>query len=86
MTQKKKQATDVARSRSAVTLDEQQIASRAYQRWLSRGCPLSDGVEDWFAARRELELRLAAQTERELARRPAAKRNAHAAPRAALGR
>jgi Protein of unknown function (DUF2934) len=86
MTHKKKQATDVARSRSTATLDEQQIASRAYQRWMSRGCPVSDGVEDWFAARRELELQLLAQAERALARRPAAKRNGHTAPRAAIGR
>ena len=32
------------------------IAERAYFRWLSRDCPLTDGTEDWFAARAELEL------------------------------
>ena len=34
---------------------EQQIAMRAHQRWIRRGCPQSDGAEDWFAARAELE-------------------------------
>lgn len=31
------------------------IAERAYYRWLSRACPVTDGTEDWFAARTELE-------------------------------
>ena len=31
------------------------IAERAYFRWLSRNCPITDGTEDWFAARAELE-------------------------------
>ena len=34
---------------------EQQIAARAHQRWIRRGCPPGDGTEDWFAARAELE-------------------------------
>lgn len=36
-------------------LSEAAIAERAYYRWLSRECPLTDGIEDWFAARAELE-------------------------------
>ena len=35
-------------------LDEGLIAERAYLLWLSRGCPISDGREDWFAAQAEL--------------------------------
>lgn len=34
---------------------DQQIAARAHQRWIRRGCPPGDGTEDWFAARAELE-------------------------------
>ena len=40
------------------------IAQRAYDRWIARGRPVTDGREDWFAAQAELE------TER--ATRPAA--------------
>jgi hypothetical protein len=40
---------------------ESEIAQRAYQRWIERGCPSGDGREDWFAA--EAELR-ATQTRR----------------------
>ncbi|HEY2733060.1 MAG TPA: DUF2934 domain-containing protein [Polyangiales bacterium] len=36
-------------------IDENSIAARAYERWLARGCPASDGLEDWFAAQSELE-------------------------------
>jgi hypothetical protein len=39
-------------------IPEMQIATRAYQRWMGRGCPISDGADDWFAARRELEAEL----------------------------
>jgi len=42
---------------------EGSIATRAYERWLARGCPTGDGLEDWFAAQSELE--------RETAKRPA---------------
>ena len=44
-------------------VSEQSIAERAYAKWIARGCPTSDGLEDWFAARRELE--------RETVKRPA---------------
>ena len=30
------------------------VAQRAYQRWVARGRPVSDGLEDWFAAEAEL--------------------------------
>ena len=35
-------------------LSEQEIACRAYEIWQSRGCPASDGQEDWEAAKDEL--------------------------------
>jgi Protein of unknown function (DUF2934) len=37
---------------------EQQIAARAYERWMRRGRPPGNGAEDWFAARAELEAEL----------------------------
>jgi hypothetical protein len=37
-------------------LSDAVIAERAYYIWLSRDCPTTDGTEDWFAARQELEL------------------------------
>jgi hypothetical protein len=30
------------------------IASLAYQKWQSRGCPLGDDMKDWFEAEAEL--------------------------------
>ena len=37
-------------------VSDEVIAEHAYFRWLSRGCPITDGTEDWFAARTELEM------------------------------
>ncbi|HKU37161.1 MAG TPA: DUF2934 domain-containing protein [Polyangiales bacterium] len=34
------------------------IAERAYFRWIARDRPISDGTEDWFAARAELETQM----------------------------
>jgi hypothetical protein len=34
--------------------DERDIADRAYQRWVDRGCPQGSPEEDWFEAEREL--------------------------------
>jgi Protein of unknown function (DUF2934) len=36
-------------------VSDELIAERAYFRWLSRECPITDGTEDWFAAKAELE-------------------------------
>lgn len=36
-------------------VNECAIAERAYRRWVSRGCPIGDGREDWFAAEAELQ-------------------------------
>jgi hypothetical protein len=36
-------------------LSHEVIAERAYYMWLSRNCPITDGTEDWFAARAQLE-------------------------------
>jgi Protein of unknown function (DUF2934) len=43
------------RSIAVRQVTERDIAERAYSRWLSRGCPVSDGLEDWFAAQEELQ-------------------------------
>ena len=43
-----------ARSVSSRLPSEQTIAERAYGLWQARGCPWSDGREDWFAAQAEL--------------------------------
>jgi hypothetical protein len=37
----------------AVVSDDE-IARRAYEIWQARGCPASDGQEDWEAAKAEL--------------------------------
>jgi Protein of unknown function (DUF2934) len=36
-------------------LSHEVIAERAYYIWLSRNRPITDGTEDWFAARAQLE-------------------------------
>ena len=33
---------------------EQDVAERAYRRWVDRGCPQGSPDEDWFEAEREL--------------------------------
>lgn len=35
-------------------ISDEDIARRAYEIWQSRGCPASDGHEDWEAAKAEL--------------------------------
>ena len=59
MADKKRRTVRSATTRAArtepVTLHESMIAERAYNRWIARGCPLSDGLEDWFAAQAELQ-------------------------------
>lgn len=35
--------------------NEIEIAQRAYRRWQGRGCPQTDGREDWYAAEAELK-------------------------------
>jgi Protein of unknown function (DUF2934) len=32
----------------------EQVAERAYFRWLERGCPMGSAEEDWFQAEQEL--------------------------------
>jgi hypothetical protein len=36
-------------------VSDELVAERAYFRWLSRERPITDGTEDWFAAKAELE-------------------------------
>jgi hypothetical protein len=35
-------------------VSDDEIARRAYELWQRRGCPASDGTEDWQAAKAEL--------------------------------
>ena len=35
-------------------VSDEEIARRAYEIWQSRGCPATDGHEDWEAAKAEL--------------------------------
>jgi hypothetical protein len=35
-------------------VSDEEIARRAYEIWQSRGCPASDGSEDWQTAKQEL--------------------------------
>jgi hypothetical protein len=35
-------------------ISDEEIARRAYEIWQSRGCPATDGQEDWEAAKAEL--------------------------------
>jgi hypothetical protein len=39
------------------TVDESEIAARAYECWTERGCPEGDEQADWFRAERELKAR-----------------------------
>ena len=36
-------------------ITETEIADRAYELWLRRGCPTGSPEEDWFKARQEME-------------------------------
>jgi hypothetical protein len=36
------------------TVSEEEIARRAYEIWQARGCPATDGSDDWNAAEAEL--------------------------------
>jgi hypothetical protein len=42
-------------AKKPIEVTDETIAVRAYQRWMGRGCPTTDGADDWFAARSELE-------------------------------
>jgi DUF2934 family protein len=35
-------------------VSDEEIARRAYEIWQARGCPASDGSQDWQAAKEEL--------------------------------
>jgi hypothetical protein len=39
---------------TGATVEEQDVATLAYRRWLERGCPQGSPQEDWFEAEREL--------------------------------
>lgn len=72
MSQKRMRGEGTTGSARSDEPSEHAIAVRAYSRWLDRGCPVSDGLEDWFAARNELEAELSAPRDR-----PKAAKNGH---------
>jgi len=41
------------------TITEEEIAGRAYELWMERGCPEGTEVQDWFQAENELKRRVA---------------------------
>jgi hypothetical protein len=43
-----------------VTVSHNDIAALAYSLWESRGCPVSSGEEDWFAAEGHLRAKASA--------------------------
>lgn len=58
MSTKHKLAAVTTQIESATQIPDERIAVRAYEKWMSRGCPIGDGQEDWFAARAEIEQEL----------------------------
>jgi hypothetical protein len=43
-----------------LSIEREQIAKRAFEKWQQRGCPLWDAAVDWYAAERELAAELLA--------------------------
>jgi hypothetical protein len=81
MTQKKiAKPSAKAETRGVVEVGDELIAVRAFERWMGRGCPVSDGVEDWVAARQELEAELFAGAAKHTSRGAPAKLKAAQAP------
>jgi hypothetical protein len=64
---------------------EEDVATRAYQRWLDRGCPSGDGYEDWIAAKLELESEWSLRVARRQPDFKLTSANSTPAPRAARG-
>lgn len=44
-----------AASQAEPKLSHEQVALRAFSKWLTRGCPDGDGETDWYEALKELE-------------------------------
>jgi hypothetical protein len=82
----KKRRTSAAHTQIVVpVLTEATIAERAYHRWLSRGCPMGDGRDDWFAAQAELAAQTAPPLKKRVANTPRARAqiNSKAKPQSA---
>jgi hypothetical protein len=80
MSQKKINKPSVLTAPAGHEVGDEQIAVRAYERWMGRGCPISDGVEDWLAARQELEAEMFAFSTKSAPRRATAKSRPSQAP------
>jgi len=46
----------IASAPPQVADDLAEIATRAYAKWLARGCPIGDDKRDWFEAQQEVRL------------------------------
>jgi hypothetical protein len=51
-------ATSSAPLASLAKLPQEKIAQRAYEKWVQRGRPHGDGVQDWLDAEKELKTEL----------------------------
>lgn len=80
MSQKRTRGVGSTRVAGATRITDEQVAVRAYERWMGRGCPHSDGLEDWVAARRELEAEVGQRGPRAPAPKPPAKAKAAPSP------
>jgi hypothetical protein len=48
--------SDSSRRNASESVNENDIATLAYQLWQERGCPIGAGQEDWFRAEQVLRL------------------------------
>jgi hypothetical protein len=49
------QPTDSTQRNAPESVNENAIATLAYQLWQERGCPIGSDQEDWFRAEKELK-------------------------------
>lgn len=68
---------------SAAASLEERIAVRAYELWIERGSPISDGKDDWFAAQQQIQSAMHAELSRAEA---GVKRKAKVARKEATGK
>lgn len=80
MTQKKISKPPAKPVPPSMEIGDAEVAVRAYERWMGRGCPISDGTEDWSEARRELEAEQFARAARHAPRGASAKLRSVQAP------
>jgi hypothetical protein len=82
MTQKKISKPTAKALAASMEIGDAEVAVRAYERWMGRGCPISDGTEDWIAARHELEAEQFARAAKAMPRGAATRNKSVQAPSA----